>query len=61
MFEMYKNIYATKVEPGRYRIFTGDEQVQVYININVLQNPMLTARLLRNIAKQLYSFHRMQH
>lgn len=57
MFELYKNIYAEKIETGCYHIFTGDEQVQVYIKINALINYKDIARLLRNISRQMHVFH----
>jgi hypothetical protein len=53
MFELFTNIYAEKVESGRYRVFRDDGCITVFVNINRGMSFKQSARLLRNIAKQI--------
>lgn len=53
MFELFAGIYAEKTEGGRYRIFTQDESIVAFININKCMSFKMSARLVRNIARQV--------
>ena len=53
MMELYRNIFAERTESGHYRIFTDNEEIQVFVKINTSMNLKTSARLLRNIARQL--------
>jgi hypothetical protein len=56
MFELLDGILAEKGDSCHYSVFTEDENVKVYININRLCDPKKVARFIRNIAVQLKDY-----
>lgn len=53
MFELFTGIYAEKIEGGRYRIFTQDESIVAFVNINRCVSHKLSAKFIRRIARQV--------
>ena len=58
MFELYFGVYAEKTQDGRFRIFTADSDIAIYVNIDCLFDCVVIAGLLRDIAFNLYSIRK---
>lgn len=56
VFELLNGIYSERIDSCKFSIFTDDEAVRVFVNINSLCDPKRVARFIRNIALLLQDY-----